>query len=62
MISGTLKLCQLMYVNILSIIKNRINVGMVSLLDFSVVDLWFYPQSGQSIKLVFAASPLSMQH
>jgi hypothetical protein len=33
-----------MYVNILSIIKNHIDVGMVSMFDFSVVELWFYPQ------------------
>jgi hypothetical protein len=32
---------------------------MVSMLASSLVDSWFEPQSGQTIKLVFVASPLS---
>jgi len=43
-------------------ILNRIGGVMISVLASSVVDRGLESQSGQTIKLVFVASPLSMQH
>ena len=41
---------------------NRIGDVMVSILVSSVVDRGFEPRSGQTIKLIFVAFPLSTQY